>query len=111
DLDGTGGLCSLALRLSAERRGGVKSGNLIPQVPSTWTGTLLRNPPGGEAEILIQASALLSVFGAALKAHPDGRNVVSIRQRYHEEIDLLVRRLILISVGAPTSRNYDAQIL
>ncbi len=111
DLDGTGGLCSLALRLSVERRGGVKGGSLIPHVPSSWTGKMLKDPLGGEVGVLLQASALVTAFGAADKVHADGRSVASIGQRYHDEIDWLVRRLILIAVGPPTSRNYDAQML
>ena len=35
----------------------------------------------------------------------------AIRNRYSQEIDLLARRLILISYAPPTSRNYDAQVL
>lgn len=111
DLDGTGGLCSLALRLSAEPRGGIKGSSLIPHVPSSWTGKILNDPLGGEVGVLLQAAALVSAFGAADKLHADGRSVTSIRLRYHEEMDWLVRRLIIIAVGPPTSRNYDAQIL
>jgi hypothetical protein len=37
--------------------------------------------------------------------------ITDIRERYRNEMDLLVQRLILISVAPPTSRTYDAQIL
>jgi hypothetical protein len=111
DLDGTGGLCSLALRLSAERRGGVRGRGLTAQIPSSWTGRILKDPPGGEVGVLMQASALLSAFRAADKMHADARSVASIRERYRDELGPLVHRLILIAVGPPTSRNYDAQIL
>ena len=37
--------------------------------------------------------------------------VAAIRNHYSKEIDLLARRLILISFAPPTSRNYDAQVL
>ena len=57
-----------------------------------------------------QASALLSEFMAARKM--EMRDITaSIRDRYSKEMELLVRRLILISVAPLTSRNYDAQIL
>jgi hypothetical protein len=111
DLDGTGGLCSLALRLSVERRGGVRGQILTAQLPSSWTGKILRDPSDGEVRVLIQASALLSAFRAADKMHADNRGVASVRQRYSQQMDPLVSRLILIAVGPPTSRNYDAQIL
>ena len=37
--------------------------------------------------------------------------VTGIRDRYGKDMELLVQRLILISVAPPTPRNYDAQIL
>jgi hypothetical protein len=115
NLNGAGGLSSLALRLSAERRDKVRE-SLTGQVPPGWTGKILKDRPSGELEVLIQASALLSAFMAADEmdrkggAHT-GRSVESIRTRYGEEMDLLVRRLLLIAVAPPTSRNYDAQIM
>jgi hypothetical protein len=109
DLGGTGGLSSLALRLSAERRGEIKDG-LAAQVPPSWTGRILNDRPSGEFEVLLQASALLSAFTAADKVD-NGRSVESIRERYGKEMGLLVRRLILISVSPPTSANYDAQMM
>lgn len=109
DVDGTGGLCSLALRLSTERRGqGTTS--VTAHIPPSWTGIVLKDPPADDAGVLIQASALLSAFMAADKMDT-GRSVTSIRDRYADEMELLVHRLILISVAPPTSRNYDAQIM
>ncbi|HEY1920385.1 MAG TPA: hypothetical protein VGH27_32855 [Streptosporangiaceae bacterium] len=111
DMDGTGGLCSLALRLSAEPRGRARSNNLITYVPSSWTGRILREPPGGEAGVLLQASALLCAFRATDKMQADSPSGARLRREYAQEIDALVHRLIMISIGPPTSRNYDAQIL
>jgi hypothetical protein len=109
DLGGTGGLSSLALRLSAERRGEIMD-SLAAQVPPSWTGRILNDRPSGEFEVLLQASALLSAFTAADKVD-NGRSVDNIRERYGREMELLVRRLILISVSPPTSANYDAQMM
>ena len=107
DLNGTGGLSSLALRLAAERRGNVRGSVLTASVPPSWTGKILTDFPADEVGVLIQASALLSEFMAADKM--DMADI--IRGRYGNEMELLVRRLILISVAPPTSRNYDAQML
>jgi hypothetical protein len=110
DPDGLGGLSSLALRLSAQRRDEVTRSSLVARVPLSWTRKLLADPPSDEAGILIQASAMLSKFTAAERM--DASDIVTgIGERYERELDLLVRRLILISVGPPTSRNYDAQVL
>jgi hypothetical protein len=109
DVDGTGGLSSLAMRLSAERQGKVNDG-LAAHVPPSWTGRILKDRPSSELEVLIQASALLSAFVAADKVDT-GRSVDEIRDRYGPELRLLVRRLILISAAPPSSRNYDAQVM
>jgi hypothetical protein len=58
----------------------------------------------------MQASALLSEFMAAGKMG-SADIIATIRERHRQELELLVRRLILISVAPPTSRGYDAQIL
>jgi hypothetical protein len=110
DLDGTGGLSSLALRLSGERRDAIRGSSLSAHVPPSWTRKILTDPPSDDTGVLIQASALLSAFLAAGKMDT-GASITSIRERYKEEMDKLVRRLILVSVGPPTSRNYDAQIM
>ena len=109
-LENTGGLSSLALRLSAEQ-GDKGTGSLTAQIPPSWTGRILRNVPTDEVGVLIQASALLRAFGAADRADTDGRGVAVIRERYAREMDLLVRRLILVSVAPPTSISYDAQAM
>ena len=110
DLDGTGGLSSLALRLSSEQRDKIKSSSLAARVPPSWATKILTDPPADEAGVLMQASALLSKFMAAERM--DAPDIIAgIRDRYKTDMELLVRRLILISVAPPTSRNYDAQIL
>ena len=120
DLDGRGGLSSLALRLSGERTADGrpqrrdktrdKEGGLAAHVPPSWTRKMLADPPAGEIGVLMQASALLSELMAAEKmAAPGVVNI--IHDRHSEEMMLLVRRLVLISAGPPASRNYDAQTL
>jgi hypothetical protein len=109
-LDGAGSLSSLALRLSAERRDKIKSSSLAARVPAGWTRELLAEPPAAEVGVLLQASALLSEFMAADKMEM-ADVISSVRERHKEDMDLLVRRLILVSVAPPGPRNYDAQIL
>jgi hypothetical protein len=109
-LDGTGGLSSLALRLSEERRDMIDSSRLAARVPARWTTQILANPPGDEVGVLLQASAVLSEFMAAGKMR-SADAIASIRDRYEKDLELLVRRLILISVSPPTASNYDAQVL
>ncbi len=108
DAEGTGGLCSLAARLSAERR---DSNSLTARIPPAWSRSVLRESPGGETGVLVQASALLSALMAADKMDMAGKSVTSPRDRYTQEMQPLVRRLTLVSVAPPTSRNYDAQIM
>jgi len=107
--DGTGGLSSLALRLSADRSRTVKDG-LIAEIPPSWTGRMLRDRPSTELEVLIQASSLLSAFVSADKLD-GGRSRERIKDRYRAEIEVLVRRLITLSAAPPTTRTSDAQIL
>jgi hypothetical protein len=120
DLDGRGGLSSLALRLSGERAADGRKqrrdkirdreDGLAAHVPPSWTRKMLADPPAGEIGVLMQASALLSEFMAAEKmAAPGVINI--IHDRHSEEMMLLVRRLALISAGPPASRNYDAQTM
>jgi hypothetical protein len=110
DLEHTGGLCSLDLRLAAEPRDAIR-GSMFAHVPPSWSREILEEASPGELEVLIQASALLSAFQAAQKVDPTGRNVADLRNRYRQELALLVRRLILISVGPPAPKNIDAQIM
>jgi hypothetical protein len=110
DADSTGSLSSLALRLSLEHREKSNSG-LTASVPSSWIRKILTDPVGDEPSVLIQASALLSAFATADKMGTSGRDIATIRDRYHYEIQLLTRRLLAIAMGPPTSRNYDAQIM
>jgi hypothetical protein len=109
DLDDPGTLSSLALRLSTGRPGSIEGSPLAARVPPSWTSKIIADQPGDEIGVLLQASALLSEFIAADKVGT--ANTITIRKRYSEELKLLVRRLILISVAPPTSKNLDAQIL
>ena len=109
-VDGTGGLCSLALRLSAEQQHEMKGSSLTARIPPSWTMKTVTDVPDDEVGVLIQASALLSEFITVHKLDEPSA-ITGIRERYRNEMDLLVRRLILISVAPPTSRTYDAQIL
>ena len=110
DLEYTGGLCSLALRLSWGRHD-KNTGRMIAHVPPSWTRRIPKESSPGELGVLIQASALLSALQAADRVDPVGRSVAEVRQRYSEELPLLVRRLILIAAGPPTQRNVDAQVM
>jgi hypothetical protein len=110
DLERTGGLCSLDLRVAAEPRKAIK-GSMFAHVPPNWSGEILREESPTELGVLIQASAVLSAFQAADKMDPPDRNVTEIRDRYGSELNLLFRRLILISVSPPTAKNIDAQIM
>jgi hypothetical protein len=109
DLDDAGTLTSLALRLSTGRPGSIESSPLAARVPPSWTRKILADQPGDEIGVLLQASAVLTEFIAADKV--GAANVGTIQRRYRDELELLVRRLIRISVAPPTSRNLDAQIL
>lgn len=102
---GVTGLSSLYLRLSGDRPGTMA----IARVPASWMGSEGHHA-SSELEVLAEASALLSSFGAA--ARVDARSVGVVSERYgYERMKLLVRRLIIISASPPTSRNYDAQIM
>jgi hypothetical protein len=107
-----GGLSSLALRLGPERRGWARGSTLEAHIPPSWSRTVLTDSaqPAGEIGVLTQASALVSEFMAAGKTD-EPRAVAAISERYSQEIDLLVRRLILVSYAPPASRSYDAQVL
>ena len=67
DLDDTGSLSSLALRLSPERRDKIEGSILAARVPPSWTRKILADTPADEIAVLMQASALLSEFMAAGK--------------------------------------------
>jgi len=110
DRNSAGSLWSLALRLSASRRGDSALTRLTARVPSTWNRGILRHPPVGEAGVLLQASALLSEFVAADRLGAAGTRA-GVHDRYRAETELLVRRLIQISAAPPTATSQDAQIL
>jgi len=111
DLDGTGGLSSLALLLSMERRERIEVSSLTAHVPPSWTSKIIQDPPPDEIGVLLQASALLSAFLATDQMQTAGQSTDAVLQHYSPEMKLLVRRLLTISGAPPTSRNYDAQIL
>src|ERR1022692_3276685 len=66
DLEDTGGLCSLALRLSTTRQDSIR-GSLTAHVPPSWTRKILNIASPDDLGVLMQASALLSAFQAADK--------------------------------------------
>src|SRR5260370_1221028 len=72
---------------------------------------LLSFAAAGQTGVLAQGWARLSAVMAAEKMDRAGKSVTSPRDRYTEEMEPLVRRLTLISVAPPTSRNYDAQVM
>lgn len=111
DLDGTGGLSSLALRLSTLQRGRFQASRLTAHVPPSWTSQLLEERPANEMDVLIQASALLSAFMATDKMDTDGASLDSVLSYYRTKLELLVRRLVAVSGAPPTTRNHDARVL
>jgi hypothetical protein len=111
ELDGTGGLASLALRLSMEQKDRIDVSSLIAHVPPSWTGRLLQDPPADDIAVLTQASAVLAALQAAHKMDTRGQSEDVVRERYSEDLRRLVRRLVAVSGAPPTARNYDAQIL
>jgi hypothetical protein len=118
DLDRAGRLSSLALRLSAERRAEngekqaarIRETVLAARIPPSWTRRMLNNPPVDETEVLTQASGLLSEFLTAGKMDQPAV-IAGFRNRHDRAVRLLANRLMLISMGPPTWRNYDAQPL
>lgn len=113
NLENTGGLASLFLRLSMEQPEKINATNLIAHVPPSWTSRLLQDPPADEIGALTQASAVLSAFQATSNMDTKGRHQSedSVRDRYKEDLPRLVRRLVAVSGAPPTARNYDAQVL
>ncbi len=110
DSKNTGGLSSLAWRLSPAPREKAWDSSLAVRIPPGWTRDILSVPAGDEASVLTQASALLSEFMAAGRMDAPGA-LTNVCARYSKETERLVRQLVLISVAPPTSKNHDAQIL
>jgi hypothetical protein len=111
DLEHTGGLASLDLRVTREARG-VRAGAMFAHIPPSWSRAILKEASPSEPEVLVQASALLSACQTAQTADSAGnRSVTDLLDRYHDELDLLVRRLALISLAPPTPNNTDALIM
>src|SRR6202012_2700784 len=91
---------------------GVHASAMFAHIPPSWSRAILKEEAPSESEVLIQASALLSACQTAQKADSTGsRNVTDLLDRYHTELDLLVRRLTLISLAPPTPNNTDALIM
>ncbi|MFF7993449.1 hypothetical protein ACFZDG_27115 [Kitasatospora xanthocidica] len=105
EMEGAGGLSSLSVRLHgiAHRTG------LVATIPCNWVREILQDCPSSEFDVLIQASALLSLSLAAAKARKGVQ--AGIYGRYGDEMTALVDRLILIGVAPPTLRNTDALFL
>jgi hypothetical protein len=116
ELEDTGGLCSLALRLYPKSQEDIRT-SMIARVPPSWTRKILGNAPDDELGVLIQASALLAAFQAAERTDQTAgvgagdRSVAAIRDRYRGEIPPLVQRLLVVSDGPPSPRNIDAQVM
>ncbi|MFI6318136.1 hypothetical protein ACIBG8_11485 [Nonomuraea sp. NPDC050556] len=104
DMDYTGRLSSLGTRL----RG--LEGRIAPvaATPPGWTWEMLQEISDRKFEVLIQSSALLSMFLAVDKE--PGR-VRLLRGRYKDQLPDLVERLIHIGTAPPTPRNIDALVL
>jgi hypothetical protein len=118
ELDRAGRLSSLAVRLSAGRRSGnaenhgarLRETALATSVPPSWTRRLLADPAVSEVEVLAQASGMLSEFGAVVRLGQPGA-ASALRRRCARDLELLTRRLALVSAGPPTWRSYEAQTL
>lgn len=107
EVENAGGLTSLSLRL----RGLTDRTSLVAHVPCNWAPEMLLEPFRTEFDVLVQASALLTMFMAVDSPKLKGEGVRAIRQRYDEQIIELVDRLIMIGASPPTPRNTDALAL
>jgi hypothetical protein len=121
ELDRAGRLSSLAVRLSADSRPGrrenqvpslreLKEAALAAHVPPSWTRRMPGSEPATEIGVLMHASGVLSEFVTAGRVGQPAA-ASGLRGRYGAELNQLARRLILLSVGPPTWRNYEAQTL
>ena len=107
DLDDTGGLTSLAVRL----RGVDDLTSLAAKTPPSWTKGLINTPPSNDFGVLIRASALLATLQVARKADTHDIRLGRLRDQYREPIKALVKQLILVGASPPTPRNVDALIM
>jgi hypothetical protein len=118
ELDRAGRLSSLAVRLSADQRADNGESHaarfretVLPlRVPPSWTRRMLASHPATETGVLMDASGVLSEFVAAGRMGQPGA-IGGLRRRHATDLDGLTRRLILLSSGPPTWRNYEAQTL
>jgi hypothetical protein len=104
DTDHGGGLSSLPIRL----RGLTGRASLVARIPPSWTWEMLQDPPRTEFGVLIQSSALLSMF---LGVGQTERGTRRVRQQYAAQISKIMEQLIPIGVAPPTPRNIDALLL
>ncbi|MEV5479974.1 MULTISPECIES: hypothetical protein [Streptomyces] len=107
EMEDNGSLTSLSLRL----RGLTDRTSLVAHVPCSWAPEMLLNRPTTEFDVLIQASALLTMFMAVDNSKSEREGIRAIRQHYEEQIGKLIDRLIVIGASPPTPRNTDALAL
>jgi hypothetical protein len=101
DLDKTGGLSALAMRL---RR--INSENALQAyVPPSWWRQVLELPMINEIDVLRGGSILLR------KMHVVRENAKSVRERNANFVQEVVTRLILIGASPPTPHNVEALIM
>jgi hypothetical protein len=105
--ESTGGLASLAVRLSGKQR---NPAILFADVPPAWGHQMLQGSADTETAVLTHASALLSDFRVASKLDKQ-RGVEDVSKEHSVRLKELVLQLIRIAVGPPTLRNIDAQLL
>jgi hypothetical protein len=105
DLNRTGGLSALNMRLSEDG----ESRNLRLHASPSWTRKLSAPRPSSELDVFAQSSALLSALTAADRL--DRQSVQSLCERYGGQLKDLAGRLILISISPPTPSNSDAQTM
>ncbi|WP_331771784.1 hypothetical protein OG948_50295 (plasmid) [Embleya sp. NBC_00888] len=104
DTESLGGLNSLGIRL----RGLTRNDSLPAHLPAGWTWEILQDDADTEFAVLIQASALLSLFMPVDHAR---RSSSELRQKYKKKIHAIAERLALIGGAPPTPRNIDALVL
>ncbi|MET7304072.1 hypothetical protein [Embleya sp. NPDC005575] len=104
DTESLGGLNSLGIRL----RGLARNDSLPAHLPAGWTWEILQDDADTEFAVLVQASALLSLFMPVDHAR---RSSSELRQKYKRKIHAIAERLALIGGAPPTPRNIDALVL
>jgi hypothetical protein len=100
-LAANGGLSALSVRLRRSR----DKLDLTARIPPSWIADLLSRPAANEVGVLMQGSALLSMFQTAPARAAD------VVRGQRDTIDLMIDRLIYIGASPPTPRNVDALLL